>query len=301
MISSLPRLGLATIAVALSGLVSTTALAQAPAAPAAGAAPAAPVQTPRLAGKPDFSGIWGGGVVPLTPTTCQTKIDAFNIGNDRLKAGGAKGGSQWITFEQDCGIQNRGRTSKPLYKPEYWQRIRLNDYYANVGGDKIQYADPEWQNLPRGVPRLGAPNKIVQTDKEVLFLYENQNQFRAIPTDCRPHDPVLQYDQTFNGLAVGCWDGDKLVVTSVGFTDKSWLHWSGYSHSAEMKVIETFERQGNALIYNVTVEDPVMFLAPWKMDTVRLNLNANPQVQLMQDVPYNDRSLGALTDPQYRG
>jgi hypothetical protein len=252
-------------------------------------------------GQPDLNGIWGGGVVPLTPTTCQTRIDAFNIGNDRLQAGGAKGSAQWITFEQDCGIQNRGRTSKPLYRPEYWERIKLNDMYANVGGDKIQYADPEWQDLPRGVPRLGPPNKIVQTDKEVIFLYENQNQFRAIPTDCRPHDPVLSYDQSFNGHAVGCWEGDKLVVTSLGFTDKTWLHWSGYSHSNEMKVIETFERQGNALIYNVTVEDPVMFLEPWKMETIRLNLNTNPMTQLMQDVPYKDKSLGALTDPLYRG
>jgi hypothetical protein len=188
-----------------------------------------------------------------------------------------------------------------MYKPQYWEKVRLHDYYANAGGQWLEYADPEWLNLPRGVPRIGPPNKIVQTANEVIFLYENQNQFRVVPTDCREHDPVLKYDQSFNGLAVGCWEGDTLVVTSMGFTDRTWLHWSGYIHSNEMTVIERLRRQGDTLIYQATVEDPVMFMEPWKMDEVRLNLNKNPGAQLMQDVPYNDKSLGNLVDPNYRG
>src|SRR5438876_936828 len=127
---------------------------------------------------------------------------------------------------------------------------------------------------------LGAPNKIVQTANEVIFLYENQNQFRVVPTDCREHDPVLKYDQSFNGLAVGCWEGDTLVVTSMGFTDRSWLHWSGYIHSNEMTVTERLRREGDTLIYQTTVDDPVMFLEPWKMDAIRLPLNKTPGAQL---------------------
>jgi len=163
------------------------------------------------------------------------------------------------------------------------------------------YADPEWKNLPRGLPRIGPPNKIVQTADEVIFLYEYQNTFRAIPTDCREHDPVLKYDQTFYGLAVGCWEGDTLVVTSMGFTDVTWLDWPGYFHSAEMKVIERLRREGDTLIYSATVDDPVMFLEPWVMSTRRLNLNKTPGVQLMQDIPYQDHSLGKLVDPENRG
>ena len=251
--------------------------------------------------RPDLNGIWGGGVAKLTPTTCKKELDAFPQKSERFTAGGAKGGLQWITFEQDCSIQNRGRINKPQYKPQYWEQVRLRDYYANAGGKWMEYADPEWLNLPRGVPRLGPPNKIVQSADEVIFLYENQNQFRAIPTDCREHDPVLKYDQSFNGLAVGCWEGDTLVVTSMGFTDKTWLHWSGYYHSNEMVVTERLRREGDTLIYQTTVDDPVMFLEPWTMDAIRLNLNKTPGLQLMQDVPYNDKSLGNLTDPNYRG
>ena len=72
--------------------------------------------------RPDFSGIWGGGIAQLTPTTCKQKVDAFPQDSERFSAGGAKGGLKWITFEQDCSIQNRGRVNKPLYKPQYWEK-----------------------------------------------------------------------------------------------------------------------------------------------------------------------------------
>lgn len=253
--------------------------------------------------RPDFSGIWGAGVAPdsLQSSCGKEEIDAFARENERTSYGGATGTKRWVTFEQDCAIRNRGHVNKPQYKPEYWEQVRLHDYYANAGGEYVQYADPEWQNLPRGVPRMGPPNKIVQTEDEIILMYEHRNQFRAVPTDCRQHDPVLSFDQSFNGHSVGCWEGDTLVVTSVGFTDRTWLHWSGYIHSTEMKVIEKFRREGDTLFYDVTVEDPVYFLEPWVMNTRRLTLNKTPGAFLLEDLPYDDRSLGALVDPQYRG
>ena len=256
--------------------------------------------------RPNLNGIYGGQNVgvsgELKTKTCGEKVDGFdNEKVERFAANGATGAKKWITFEQDCGVQHRGRVSKPEYKPHFWEEVRLRDLYANAGGKFEKYADPQWKNLPLGVPRIGAPNQIVQGGDQVFFLYENQNQFRSVPTDCREHDPVLKFDQTMNGLAVGCWEGDTLTVTSMGFSDDTWLDWPGYLHSNEMVVIEKFKRTGDVLVYDVTVEDPVMFLRPWKNDTLRFNLNKTPGAQLMQDVPYNDRSLGKLTDPNYRG
>ena len=49
------------------------------------------------------------------------------------------------------------------------------------------------------------------------------------------------------------------------------------------------------------VDDPVVLLEPWVMPTRRLNLNKTPGLQLMQDVPYQDHSLGKLVDPENRG
>jgi hypothetical protein len=288
----LATLGRSVLASGLCLAMASAALAQAPA--------------PAAAKRPDLNGIWlpGAPPPPAKSATCgeQKKIDAFN--NDaveRFAANGAKGGSKWITFEQDCGVQHRGRVSKPEYKPQYWELVRKNDYYANAGGEYEQYADPKWKNIPNGVPRIGAPNQIVQIGDQAFFMYEEQNQFRSIPTDCREHDPVLKYDQTMNGLSVGCWEGDTLVVTSMGFSADTWLDWPGYMHSNEMVVIEKFKRDGDGLEYQQIIQDPVMFLRPWVNPITKLNINKTPGAQLMQDVPYIDRSLGKLFDPNYRG
>jgi hypothetical protein len=266
---------------------------------------AAGAQAPTAPKRPDFNGIWMPGAAPPPAprsSICAKSVDAFaNDAVDRFNANNVKGAGKWITFEQDCGIQRRGRVSKPLYKPAYWEEVRKRDLLANAGGEHEQYADPQWLNIPVGVPRLGPPNQIAQIGEQMFFLYENQNQFRSVPTDCREHDPVLKYDQTVNGQAVGCWEGETLVVTSMGFTDQTWLDWPGYMHSNEMTVIERFRRDGDVLIYQVTVDDPVMFLQPWTQPPARLTLNKTPGAQLMQDVPYIDRSLGKLADPNYRG
>jgi len=274
------------------------------------AAPAAPAPaTPMIAGPggkqiPDINGIWGGNLVAggsSVVDTCKTVADAFAREGGRNAYQGRTGSRQWVTFEQDCGIGHRGKLNKPLYKPEFWQTVRLHDYYANAGGEWIDYADPEWLTIS-GVPRMGPPNKIVQTQNEVIFMYQAGNLFRVIPTDCRKWDPVMQYDQTSMGLAVGCYLEDgTLVISSTAFSDGTWLDWNGYVHSNEMKVTETFKRVGNNLQYNVLVEDPVYFLQPWNMGQRNLAVQTDPAAQLLQDVPYVDRSLGALTDPSYRG
>jgi hypothetical protein len=279
----------------------TTLAGAAVAAIVAGFAVPAAAQAP--AAQPDLSGIWGGNLVEGgTAAVCKTSVDAFARENARAQYQGRTGAQQWVTFEQDCGIQHRGKLNKPMYKPQYWQEIRLHDYYANVGGEWEAYADPEWLGIPQGVPRMGAPNKIIQNDKEVIFLYQRGNTFRVVPTDCRDWDPVMRYDQTTMGLAVGCFDKDgTLVVRSTGFTDQTWLDWNGYTHSNEMVVTETFKRNGDRLAYGVIVEDPVMLMQPWNWGTRNLNRVKAEGAQLLQDVPYIDRSLGALVDPHYRG
>src|SRR4051812_42388864 len=118
MTSSVVKGRVLLLAAGLLGCASTIAMAQAP------AAPAAPPATPRLAdGHVDLNGIWGGGVAQLTPTCGQKSIDAFGAqifgpqaaegANERFGAGGAKGGQQWITFEQDCGPTHRAHIVQP--------------------------------------------------------------------------------------------------------------------------------------------------------------------------------------------
>lgn len=120
--------------------------------------------------------------------------------------------------------------------------------------------------VPLGVPQSFVtpyPFQIVQTPKLVVMIFEYPNTFRIIPTDGRPHPP--DPDPTWMGDAIGRWDGDTLVVDTVGFNDKTEV--SGYRHTDALHVIERFRRVDGGLQYDVTVEDPNVFASPWVLPT----------------------------------
>ena len=168
--------------------------------------------------------------------------------------------------ERDSGLMQRRSNNQPLYKPEFWEKVQ----YLDENGNK---EDSNFHCMPAGVPRMGPPNKIVQTPTEVIFMYNAKNAYRIIPTDGRPHDKVNSEDQTFLGDSIGAWEGDTLVVDVVGFNDTSWLGWPGYFHTNRMRVIERLRRDGNTLHYQATVEDPDVLMEPWVMNPRTLQLD----------------------------
>jgi hypothetical protein len=187
-----------------------------------------------------------------------------------------------INFERDSGVRQRMNPNLPVYKPEFWDKVQDLDVNGN-------FKDPEIKCYPEGLPRIGAPSKIVQTPTEIIFLYQSHNTFRVIPTDGRDHDPIRSQDLTYYGDSVGTWEGDTLVIDSVGFTDESWLAWPGYFHTNNMRVVERLRREGNTLIWQSTVHDPEVLMQPWEMTPVRRNLNPNPKALLVEDLPCEDR------------
>jgi hypothetical protein len=120
---------------------------------------------------------------------------------------------------------------------------------------------------PLGVPQSFVtpyPFQIVQTPKLILMVFEYPNSIRFIPTDGRAH-PVAP-DPTWMGDSVAHWEGDTLVVDSVGFNDKTEV--SGYMHTEDLHVMERFRKLENgSLQYDVTVEDPNVFAKPWVLPT----------------------------------
>lgn len=116
--------------------------------------------------------------------------------------------------------------------------------------------------VPLGVPQTFVtpyPFQIVQKQNFLVMLFEYPNTFRFIPLDGRPHSP--DPDPTWMGESVGRWDGDTLVVDTVGFNEKTEV--SGYMHTTALHVVERFERVDGGLKYDVTVEDPNVFRSPW--------------------------------------
>jgi hypothetical protein len=236
--------------------------------------------TPRTAdGKVDFSGVWvntaGGDLKPDE----QGNVTILSRGRPCHPGQECKPA---INFERDSGVRQRMSPNPPLYKPEYWEKVQDLDVNGNM-------KDPEIKCYPEGLPRIGAPSKIVQTPTEIIFLYQSHNTFRVIPIDGRGHDPIRSQDLTYYGDSVGKWEGDTLVIDSVGFTGESWLAWPGYFHTNNMRVVERLTRQGNTLTWQATVHDPQVLMQPWEMTPVRRNLNPNPKAVLTEDLPCEDR------------
>lgn len=116
--------------------------------------------------------------------------------------------------------------------------------------------------VPLGIPQTFVtpyPFQIVQKQNFLVMIFEYPNTFRFIPLDGRPHGP--DPDPTWMGESVGRWDGETLVVDSIGFNDKTEV--SGYMHTDALHVVERYRRVAAGLQYDVTVEDPNVFKSPW--------------------------------------
>jgi hypothetical protein len=117
---------------------------------------------------------------------------------------------------------------------------------------------------PTGVPHVNSvpiPYKIVQTPRLVLILYEENTVFRQVFLDGRQavEDPLPRY----LGYSTGKWEGDTLVVDTVGFHDGGWLDGMGHPHSDELHVIERFRRTDvGHLTIETTIDDPGAYTRP---------------------------------------
>ena len=105
--------------------------------------------------------------------------------------------------------------------------------------------------------------KFVQTPSLVVQLAEDEPAFRQIFLDGRGHPK--SFDPTWKGHSIGRWEGDTLVVDTIGFNNRSWLT-DGLPHTEKLHVIERYRRPDLAhLEIDVTIEDPETFTNPWKL------------------------------------
>jgi hypothetical protein len=230
-----------------------------------------PAPTPRTAnGKPDMTGNWAGGGMN------------WRYGNRRCgptQVDCSREINQTADFEFEA--PSRFGPSRPLYKPEFWDKVQQLDMWTNK-------EDPVMTCQPLGNPRQGPPRRIYQTDRDITFLYSayadgggGNAEHRVIPIDGRKHDPQKAIEATYNGYTVGRWEGDTLVLDSISFVDTTWLARGGFFHSERMHVIEKFTRVGNEIKYEVTVEDPEVLAEPWVMTPRILRLVTNPDAGLI--------------------
>jgi hypothetical protein len=203
--------------------------------------PAAPAkkEVPRLAnGKPDLSGVYGSG----------------GGGGARGGRGGGRGGAAPVAAAAADSPGALPTTPTLKAGAEKFKVVRGPD-------DTGQYSDC----MPVAGPgAFGVPYQfqLVLSANSLAILYEYPGTFRTIPINgVHPQDP----DPTWMGDSVAHWEGDTLVVDTVGFNDKTEIN--GYKHTEALHIVERFSRPGfDSLQYQAVIEDPNVFERPFAVN-----------------------------------
>jgi hypothetical protein len=187
--------------------------------------PAGPA--PRTAaGKPDFSGVWDHPYVPDMSRT-NPRDPAIQKGPETLP------------------YTTAGTANIAAYDP-----AKNGDYT----GMCMPFGLMRSMNSPY-------PLQIMQNDKYVAFLFEQSTWFHVVPFKAEhSKDP----NPTWFGESIARWDGDTMIVDTVGFNGFTRLDTKGDPHSDRMHLVQTFKmNDAGHIAYTVTIDDPVYYTKPW--------------------------------------
>lgn len=207
---------------------------------------------PRLPnGRPDFSGVWDHPYVP--------DMSASNARNPAFQTGAG-----------------------PLpYTPAGLENI--TKYNPQKDGDYTGMCMPF--GLMRSV-NAPYPFQIMQSDKYVALLFEQSTWFHIVPFKS---DHSKEPNPTWFGESIAKWDGDTLVIDTIGFNGFTRLDTKGNPHSDKLHLVQTLTRtDAGHIAYTVTVEDPVYYTKPFT-NARTFNL-ANTEI-LEYSCEENNRSL----------
>jgi hypothetical protein len=111
------------------------------------------------------------------------------------------------------------------------------------------------------------PFEIMQIPGRVIMYFEYDHFVRQIFMDGRQHSPDLIPSSM--GDSIGKWDGETLVVDTVGFSDKTWLDGEGLPHSDALHLVERIRRLGHdSMTIDFTIDDPKAYTKPWTAHNV---------------------------------
>jgi hypothetical protein len=171
----------------------------------------------------------------------------------------------------------------------------------NLSGSGVNQRDPEHFCLPNGVPRVyttPSPIEIVQVPGRVYMIFSSlQNPLpRYIYTDGSGHPEG--YPTTLMGHAIGRWDGDTLVVDTIGIDEVNWLDGAGTPHSDALHVVERLRRVAqDTLEIDFRFEDPKAFTRSW---TGKKVFQLEPDWQSIPGIACEDFFKEAFAAGRYR-
>lgn len=197
--------------------------------------------TPRLAnGKPDFSGIW---ISDRKEEGKETPSDASTLPSGRQMA--------------NMGVEMEGGLPyQPWLVPIVKERT-----------DNLAIHDPHIRCLPDFFLRAyGLPHmlKFVHTAELLVMLNEMNAGYRQVFTDARalPDEPT----PSWQGYSSAHWEGDTLIVDTIGMRDDTWIDWNGSVVTEAAKIREEIRRPDfGHLEIKATVDDPKAYTKPWSV------------------------------------
>ena len=227
--------------------------------------PMTPAGTPDLAAPapkladgrtPDLSGMWDAEKRPCdeakTPLGCIDAQRGFPVGFGNLAS--------------DLPASDPDPTP---FQP--WAKALVAQRMADFGKDS-----PHARCLPQASPSAWATfdmTKIIQTPDSLTILQEYMGQWRQVFLDGRPLP--IDPEPTYKGYSVGKWEGDTLVVETIGYKE-NWLDGQGRPLTEQARTIERIRRANyGTLEVAMTIDDPKAYTKPWKTQTIKLGLVLN--------------------------
>ena len=144
-----------------------------------------------------------------------------------------------------------------------WSRALYDYRQAKLTAD-----DPHVRCKPSGGPRLfHTPygfELVDDQDAKIIYMIEvgGPHTYREFYMDGRQHPKDL--DPSYFGHSIGHWEGETLVVDTVGFNERFWLTREGIPHTDKLHLTEKFTRtDSDTLKYEATIDDPGAYTRPW--------------------------------------
>ena len=212
--------------------------------------------------KPDLSGMW---ITPQTNHPCPAMLKADD-GSCAERNGIAP-------EERNIGTSLPGGLPYSGWAVELMKQRDLTRFRD----------DPHVRCLPPSFPRAwGLPHitKFIQIPGQIAILDEYNASYRQIFTDGRPMPVDPQ--PSWQGYSIGHWEGDALVVQTMGFRDDIWLDSAGSPLTESSKMTERFRRPNfGTLEIDITIEDAKAYTKPW---TIHLKQELVLDTELIDEI-----------------
>jgi hypothetical protein len=222
----------------------------------------------------DLNGVWTTlRARPFDPTAPSSR-DVYTVDKD------------------DASLFNYRHTPYPM---QPWAKEKFdynkdpdNEYY-NGRTELNPYDEQCAPDGPTGLWQENYPFEIIQTPKRVLIMFETNHEIRQIWTDGRSHPK--DFGHNWMGHSIGKWEGDVLVIDTIGLNDIPLLDRAGHVHSDALHIVERLQRTSQGVLeVNIQFDDPKAFTMPW--DGARRRFQLEPKWDIEEQVTCEDRFIG---------